>query len=510
MPTLNWLHREQALAKSLIIPYRLLEADSQFDYGDPDSTNMLLQGDNLEGLKALLPYYAGKVKCIFIDPPYNTHSAFEHYDDNLEHSTWLSMMYPRLELLSELLSDDGSIWISIDDNEGHYLKVILDEIFGRNNFVANVIWQKKYAPSNDALWLSDNHDHVLVYAKNKNIWRPYKLPRTKEQNKLYKNPDNDPRGPWMSDNYTSAKSADERPNLYYPITNPNTGETIWPKKTRVWAFNEETHKKHVKENMIYWGKDGKNSTPRLKKFLSNLRSQGRVSETIWLYNEVGHTQEARREILALDPENPFATPKPEKLIYRILQISTKRGDLVLDSFLGSGTTAAVSHKIGRRYVGIEMGEHAVTHCAPRLQKVIDGEQGGISELINWQGGGGFHFYRLGETIFMSDGTTNPKVTFPALAAHIWFTETNTPLSIDQIDDAFLGAHKDTAYYLLYNGILKDKSVMGGNVLTSRTLRALHPFDGPKVIYGAGCRFSAQRLKRESITFKQTPYQIKSR
>jgi len=265
-------------AKSYHASHRVTENDI-FD-------NRLIFGDNLLALKALEQEFAGKVKCVFIDPPYNTGSAFTHYDDGLEHSIWLGLMRDRLEVIKRLLSEDGSLWITIDDNEAHYLKVLCDEVFGRANFVSNAIWQKKYAPANDALWLSDSHDHILIYAKNKDSWRPNKLARTADQDSLYKNPDNDPRGPWMSDNYTCAKTADERPNLYYPVINPNTGEKILPKKTRVWAFDQSTHARHVSENMIYWGKDGNNSTPRLKKFLSQLKAPGRVPTTIWPYDEV--------------------------------------------------------------------------------------------------------------------------------------------------------------------------------------------------------------------------------
>jgi adenine-specific DNA-methyltransferase len=369
--------------------------------------NHLIFGDNLLALKALESEFAGKVKCIFIDPPYNTGSAFEHYDDGVEHSIWLGLMRDRLEILRNLLSNDGSLWITIDDNEAHYLKVMCDEIFGRSNFVANVIWQKKYAPANDSLWLSDSHDHILVFAKNKTIWRPNKLARTSKQNQLYSNPDNDPRGDWMSDNYTCAKSADERPNLYYAIYNPNTHEEILPKKTRVWAFDKSTHQQHINENRIYWGKDGKNSTPRLKKFFSDLRSQGRVSSTIWLYEEVGHTQDARREILALNPKDPFSTPKPEKLIQQIIELATNPNDLILDSFAGSGTTGAVAHKMGRRWIMIELGEHCHTHIIPRMQKVINGEdQGGISKTVNWKGGGGFRYYRLAPSLLEKDKWDN--------------------------------------------------------------------------------------------------------
>ncbi|TWB08428.1 adenine-specific DNA-methyltransferase [Rhizobium sp. ERR 1071] len=365
--------------------------------------NRLIFGDNLLALKALEHEFAGKVKCVFIDPPYNTGSAFKHYDDGLEHSIWLGLIRDRIEILRRLLSDVGSLWITVDDNESHYLKVVCDEVFGRANFVSNAIWQKRYAPSNDALWLSENHDHILVYAKEKSLWRPRPLSRTEQQDKLYKNLDKDPRGPWMSDNYTCAKSADERPNLYYEIVNPNTMEKIWPNRSRVWAFEPETHLRHVAENRIYWGKDGKNSTPRLKKFLGELRRPGTVPQTIWLYDEVGHTQDAKREAKALHPDDPFPTPKPEKLISRIVEIATEPADLVLDSFAGSGTTGAVAHKMGRRWIMVELGEHCHTHIIPRVRKVIDGEdKGGITEATGWQGGGGFRYFKLAPSLLEKD------------------------------------------------------------------------------------------------------------
>ncbi len=389
-------------AKSYHASHRVTENDI-FD-------NRLIFGDNLLALKALEQEFAGKVKCVFIDPPYNTGSAFTHYDDGLEHSIWLGLMRDRLEVIKRLLSEDGSLWITIDDNEAHYLKVLCDEVFGRANFVSNAIWQKKYAPANDALWLSDSHDHILIYAKNKDSWRPNKLARTADQDSLYKNPDNDPRGPWMSDNYTCAKTADERPNLYYPVINPNTGEKILPKKTRVWAFDQSTHARHVSENMIYWGKDGNNSTPRLKKFLSQLKAPGRVPTTIWPYDEVGHNQDANREQQSLNPKDPFKTPKPERLIERIITLATNPGDLVLDSFAGSGTTGAVAHKMGRRWIMVELGEHCHTHVIPRLQKVIDGtDQGGISKAVGWQGGGGFRYYKLAPTLIVNDRWGNPVI-----------------------------------------------------------------------------------------------------
>jgi adenine-specific DNA-methyltransferase len=506
MPILHWLDRDKHVKAAEAVPYRLLEADDAHSAGDPETSNMLIQGDNLEALKALLPYYAGRVNCIFIDPPYNTRSAFEHYDDNLEHSQWLHMMYPRIVLLRDLLAEDGSIWVTIDDNEAHYLKVIMDEVFGRKNFVANCVWQKRVSPANDAKYFSSDHDYVVVYAKKKEGWSPNRLTRTEAQNSYYKNPDNDPRGPWNSVTYTGNKTRAERPNLYYPIKNPFTGELIWPPETLTWRYGQDTHQKNEEQNLLYWGKNGTGKTPRFKMFLSD--AEPTVPRSVWSAADCGSTQTSMTEQKTLFSE-PFGTPKPEMLIQRILHIATKPTDLVLDSFLGSGTTAAVAHKMGRQYIGVELGEHAVTHCAPRLKKVIEGEQGGISEAVGWKGGGGFRFYKLGAPVFDTEGRINPEIRFAHLAAHIWFSETHTALH-KKARSALLGRHNGAAYYLLYNGILGDKRPDGGNVLTAKILAALPAHDGQKVIYGEACRIGAARLKDLGIVFKQTPYDLKAR
>lgn len=367
--------------------------------------NMLIHGDNLLALKALEQDYAGRVKCIYIDPPYNTGNAFEHYDDGLEHSIWLSLMRERLELLKNLLSEDGSIWISIDDDESHYLKVLCDEIFGRINFVSNIVWEKKYSPQNDTKWLSDSHDHIILYAKNKETWRPNLLPRSEEMNSRYKNPDNDPRGVWKAADFsvrTYNKSCD------YPIKLPS-GRIVNPPESRAWATSEEKFKELVRDNRVWFGKDG-NNVPSIKKFLTEVKD-GSVSKTIWFRLEVGDNQEAKREIKALFKDiSVFDTPKPERLIERILTLGSNPGDLVLDSFLGSGTTAAVAHKMGRRWIGIELGEHCDTHCVPRLKKVIDGEDaGGITKSANWRGGGGFRYYNLAPSLVKFDEWGNPVI-----------------------------------------------------------------------------------------------------
>ncbi len=516
MPTLNWLTREADVETAGHVPYRLLEEVSALSAGDRAFPNMLVQGDSLEALKALLPFYAGRVKCIYIDPPYNTRSAFEHYDDNLEHTSWLAMMWPRLELLREMLAEDGSVWVSIDDNEGHYLKVIMDEVFGRKNFIDTVIWRKNYSPKSSARHFSSDHDYIFVYSRNSDAFLPNLMPRTEKQDKAYKNPDNDPRGPWKTSDL-SARNPYSRG--IYSITTPSGRRIEGPPGGNYWRVAEETFWAMDTDNRIWWGKKG-DAIPQIKRFLSDVK-QGVTPQTLWSYEGVGHTQVAKKEILSLFGRDVFLTPKPEGLIERILHIASNADDLVLDSFLGSGTTAAVAHKMGRRWIGIEMGEHAVSHCAPRLKKVIDGEQGGVSESTGWQGGGGFRFYRLGPPAFDADGRIRPDIRFPILAAHIWFAETGQPWDgarEGRIGSPLLGIRDGRAWALLYNGVLGDKRPNGGNVLTRATLAhirdevvAVSPdFDGPLIVYGERSRLTPTTLQREQIAFKQTPYDIKAR
>lgn len=508
MPFLDWINKNQAKQQSRDVPYHLLK--HQQSYGDTSAAqqNMLIQGDNLLALKALMPLYAGQVKCVFIDPPYNTQSAFEHYDDKLEHSQWLSMMYPRLVMLRDLLRDDGSIWITLDDNEAHYIKVMMDEVFGRKNFIANVIWRKNYSPKSSARHFSVDHDHVLIYAKSADAWIPNPMPRTEKQNKAYKNPDNDPRGPWRPNNLAAR-------NFYskgtYSIKCPSGRIINGPPHGSYWRVSEEKFRALDADNRIWWGNDG-NNVPAPKIFISEVK-QGVVPQTFWNYEEVGHTQEAKREIVNLFEADVFSTPKPERLMERVLNIASAPADLILDSFLGSGTTAAVAHKMGRRYIGIEMGEHALTHCVPRLKKVVEGEQGGISEALSWQGGGGFSFYTLGEPAFDEYGQINQHIRFATLAAYVWTLETGSAAA-HEFTTAKLGYDdKGSDVFLLYNGILGDKKPQSGNVLTAsvlNTLRELQAEQRPMIIYGESCRIGPARLAAEQITFKQIPYDIKMR
>ena len=565
MPTLDWLNRAEALTAADKVPYRVLLPVAEYTAPPPSvrpepvegegagaapgesiHDNLLIHGDNLDALKALLPFYRGRVKCIFIDPQYNTKSAFEHYDDNLEHSQWLSMMQPRLVLLRELLAEDGSIWVTIDDNEGHYLKVLMDEVFGRQNFVANVIWQKKYSPQNDDKGITLAHDHVHIYSKNRNSFAINLLPRTEAMNARYANPDNDPKGVWKNGDLTSKTKAKGHS---YPITGPD-GQVHYPSPGRQWAPSQDTFDRWMAEGKIWFGLSGTNR-PSIKQYLSEVQA-GMVPLTIWLREDVGDNQEAKKEITVLNSSEIFDTPKPERLIQRILHIATNPGDLILDSFLGSGTTAAVAHKMGRRWIGIEMGGHAETHCIPRMQKVIEGEQGGISQAVNWQGGGGFRFMRLGEPMFEADGSIHPAVRFATLAGFVWMQETGLPLGNSSFrrrpepsrtkiphsgqdvvplrgagelldsglrrNDAkgntpLLGVHEGRAIYLLFNGILGDKRPQSGNVLTQEVLAAIHricPHEGEKLIYGEACRLGEKRLAAEGITFKHIPYDVKAR
>lgn len=398
--------------------------------------NILIKGDNLLALKALEQEFTGKVKCIYIDPPYNTGSAFSHYEDGIEHSLWLSLMRDRIEILRKLLCEDGSLWISIDDDESHYLKVAIDEVFGRSNFVSNVIWQKKASPQANAVWLSDSHDHILVYAKNKEIWRPNLLERSESADSRYSNPDNDRRGPWSSGDFTLSLTGGQRGAQFartgisaniYEIVTPS-GRIVTPPSGRCWTYSKDKYLELAEDNRVWFGQDG-NNVPRLKRFLAEVQ-EGMVAMTIWPRTEVGDNQESKREVQQFNPTDIFATPKPERVMQRILHLGTNEGDVVLDSFGGSGTTAAVAHKMKRRWIMVELGDHCYTHIIPRLKKVIDGEdQGGITKAVNWKGGGGFRFYELAPSLLKKDKWDNyiinpeynAEMLAEAMCKHLGFT-----------------------------------------------------------------------------------------
>lgn len=407
---LTWIGKEKRprLEPRILLEDPALSHHAPFRRTEHDIyDNKLIFGDNLLALKALEQDYTGKVKCVFIDPPYNTGSAFEHYDDGLEHSIWLGLMRDRLDILKRLLSDDGSIWITIDDNEAHYLKVLCDEVFGRKNFLTNVVWQKKYAAKSDSKYISESHDHILVYAKFKDIFTINRLPKTEKQTSRYINKDNDPRGPWKAGDVLRNEARDY---AIFPITLPS-GRQVLPPPGTSWRYTKEKFDEMIQENRIWFGIDG-DARPAVKRFIAEVIDTIPAT-SIWLYDEVGHNDEAKKEMRYLFETELFDTPKPERLLHRVLTLATKPGDLVLDSFSGSGTTGAVAQKMGRRWIMIELGEHARTHIVPRMKKVVDGEdQGGISKAVGWTGGGGFRYYSLAPSLLIQDAhgfpVINPK------------------------------------------------------------------------------------------------------
>lgn len=405
---LTWIGKE---ARPRLEPRILLEDASKSYHAktrvsDSDIfDNRLIHGDNLLALKALEQEFAGKVKCIFIDPPYNTGAAFTQYDDGVEHSLWLSLMRDRLELLRRLLSENGSLWITIDDNECHYLKVLCDEIFGRQNFVATFVWQKTLTRRNDARVVSVAHDYVLVFAKALEYFTLNRLESNDKQRATYTNRDNDPRGDWLS---VPFHAPNLRPNLTYPIKTPG-GKVLMPPAGRCWSTTKEKYLELVADNRIYFGRDG-NGMAQRKKFWAETE-KSLVAWTWWPYDETGENREANREAKEIAElcgiENVFETPKPERLMQRIIQIGSNPGDLVLDSFAGSGTTGAVAHKMGRRWIMVELGKHCETHIVPRLMKVVDGkEPGGVTHAVNWKGGGGFQYYDLAPSLLKRDKFRN--------------------------------------------------------------------------------------------------------
>lgn len=539
MPTLDWIGKKAVVNHHQEVPFHLLRDVPDLGCGPADSGNLIVEGDNLTALKALLPYYAGQVKCIYIDPPYNTGNEGWVYNDNVNspeinawlgkvvgkeaedlsrHDKWLCMMYPRLKLLREFLREDGSIFVSLDDNEIQSLRFIMDEIFGRQNFVATVIWQKMDSPKNTAIHLSEDHDYVVIYANKAKGWRPNKLPRTDEMTARYKNPDDDPRGPWLLSDLAAR-------NFYsagrYPITTPSGRVIEGPPAGSYWRVSKEKFDALNADGRIWWGKSGKNR-PGTKRFLSEVQS-GVVPQTLWMWKDVGSTRHSKQEIsevMAVGASNDlFITPKPTRLIERVLQIATEPGDLVLDSFAGSGTTghavlkmnAAQSDQPPRRFILAEIDPKiAQPITAERVKRVAMGYTNAKGESIAGIGGG-FRYAQLGEPLFDATGKIRATVRFRALARHVFFTETGTPLPRDApCDKPLLGVAHGTGVYLLYNGILKDKSVGGGNVLTQPILDQLPSHDGPRVIYAVACRISPHRLKTLGITFKQTPYSIKVR
>lgn len=541
MPILNWLTRDKNIRTTQCVPYSLLEEVPNLSVGEKDTGNMLIQGDNLKALKALLPFYAGRIQCIYIDPPFNTKQAFPKYDDNLEHSIWLEMMYSRIEYIYELLCQEGSMFVHLDDNELDYAKIISDEVFQRKNFVSRITLKARspsaFSTVNPGVFKAS--EYLLWYCKNKSfmyqdrIW----VPRDPDPayNKFISNVDDhykywkiEPLSPYLkniSQSTNSHKTIQKKVNKFIvqhskkvvrlaEIDDRGAGQDIVEAKKQSVSLPNKVicHKRNFHEDIYIL--DGK----QILFYSKNIRNidgeltPARMLTNIW--------DDISWEGIAKEGNVRFPkAKKPERLIRRCLQLVTKPGDLVLDSFLGSGTTAAVAHKMGRHYIGIEMGEQAKKLCLPRLRNVVSGEQSGISKIVNWHGGGGFRFYRLGPPVFDEEGRIRTDIHFPVLAAHIWFSETDRPWDGNN-DSPLLGLHEGCAYALLYNGILGDRSPGGGNVLTRATLALIrdevakfHPdfvrlnSNYPITIYGEQSRLMPSTLDREHITFKQTPYDI---
>ena len=533
MPTLNWIGKEAVSQHHKQVPFRQLEPDAALSCKSEDGAetgNLIVQGDNLLALKALLPRYAGQVKCIYIDPPYNTGNEGWVYNDNVNspeirkwlgevvgkegetldrHDRWLCMMYPRLLLLKQFLREDGAIFVSIDDNEVASLRLLMDEVFGAGNFVSSIIWEKRYSPQNAVKWFSEAHDFVVVYAKNKDNWKPHLLERSDEMNARYRNLDKDPRGDWKPADAT-AQAGHGTESQFYTFVAPNGKRHELP-NGRCWVYTEPVFRKMVEDNRVWFGTTG-NNVPAIKRFLTEVK-QGVACQTIWKYDEVGHSQEGKKEIHNIFPESTvFDTPKTTRLLQRILQIASDPDSLILDSFAGSGTTGHAVLKQNaedgghRRFILVEMDEQiASSVTAERVRRVANGYTNAKGQAVAGLGGG-FQFCRLSEQpLFDASGDIRSDVRFAQLAEFVWLLETGQGYT-GRADTPLLGVFAGRAIYLLYNGILKDTSVGGGNVLSSAVLKVLPAFAGPKVVYAAASTLGS-RAAALGIVFKQTPYAL---
>lgn len=575
MPYIDWLGKEDVVNHHKEIAYKTINC--QEVVGEVESENMIIKGDNLLALKSLLPYYANAVKMIYIDPPYNTGNTSWVYNDNMDSplikkwlndtvnaddlsrsDKWLCMMYPRLKLLRELLKEDGVIFISIDDAEVAHLRMMCNEIFGAENFINNVIWEKKFSPQNDAKWLSDNHDHILVYAKNKNIWRPCLLERTSEQNSRYKNPDNDSRGDWTSSDMT-VKTYNK--DYDYPIETPS-GKIVIPTKGRCWKTSKKKFQELINDNRVWFGKEGTN-VPRVKSFISEVG--GITPLTIWKHIDVGHNQEAMQELKKIFiNEVAFNTPKPVRLIQRILQLSTRDNDIILDSFAGSGTTAHAVIEQNRadggkrKFILIETLDYAKEITAERVKRVQQGyafkgkdktvlyekkltttqvlkpktmekiglevekliakekpnydkiektfkenllKVVGIKDIESFKEGlgGGFKYCELGEEIFDESGELNAKLSFADIAKHIYFVEFKQPLGKVDVTAPYVGSFKDKHLYF-YEKQFKSMHLTA--------LLKVHKNAKEIVVYTRRCSISEDRLKEHGVSIRYIPYDIK--
>ena len=524
MPTLHWIGKDKVINHHMDVPFKVLEHSYGFDNGtqteqETKSGNKIIHGDNLEALKSLLPEYESKIKCIYIDPPYNTGNESWVCNDNVNdpkikkwlgqvvgkeaedltrHDKWLCMIYPRLKLLHKLLADDGAIFISIDDNEQANLRLVCDEIFGGGNFINNIIWQKKFSPQNDAKYFSDNHDFVVCYSKNKSNWKRILLTRTETQNVRYKNIDNDSRGVWTSGD-VSVKTYNASND--YPITGPS-GRTSNPPSGYCWRFSKEKFEELVNDNRIWFGAKG-DSVPRFKRFLTDVQ-QGLVPLTIWLHEEVGHNQSGKQDLKKIFSESliPFETPKTTQLIEKIIALSCNSSDIILDSFSGSGTTAHAVLNMNkqdggnRKYILIEMEDYAETITAERVKRVING-------YSTTEGtGGSFDFYTLGEPMFLEDDNLNEMVGIEKIRQYVYYTETKTPLTENRQKDNeyLLGRYNDTAYYFNYKQ--DEITTLDHDFLATMKTKAEQ-----YVVYADNCLLNKEYMIKHHLIFKKIPRDI---
>ena len=572
MPILNWNQKNAIINHDKKLPFRLLKENKSKSVGNSD--NIIIEGDNLEALKALLPHYQNKIKCIYIDPPYNTGNTTWEYNDNVDsptirqwlkenivdvddlnrHDKWLCMMYPRLKLLRELLSEDGAIFISIDDAEQSGLKQILDEIFHKENFVANIIWQKKRTSANDARFISDNHDFILLYGKNINRLKINFNQRTKEQEELYKNPDNDPRGVWAS-GPIQVKTPNDKD--IYEITTPS-GRKVLPPKGASWRFSRKKLDELIKDNRIDFGESG-NNVPRYKRFLTEVQD-GVIDKTIWFAEDVGDNQEGKTEFKEILPNQTFATPKPTRLIKKIIKMVCNNNDIILDSFAGSGTTGESVLQLNkedggnRKFILVELeSEICKNITSQRVKNIIKKSYkdekstelykkglniadlkdmnaifdkieeiklenknfkkfslkfknktlslfGEVQQDLKNGTGGGFQYAVLDKKLFNSDGSINPECTFEELASYLYFTETKTILDTKKINKTLLDTHNETQIHLMFDGI-------GKNNLDRKFLTALDK-NKDKIIYADKCTLDDLTLEKYKTVFKQIPYEVK--
>jgi DNA modification methylase len=549
MPTLNWIGKDAVVNHHKEVPFYLLKCRQDLSViPDPpllsgkgpggEVGNLLVQGDNLLALKALLPHYAGQVKCIYIDPPYNTGNEGWVYNDAVNspemrnwlgkvvggeaedlsrHDKWLCMMYPRLSLLVQFLRPDGFLFVSLDEIEAARFRLMMEEILPSYQYISTLIWKSRRNLDNRSLHnVSIDHEFVVAYRAGNGAFRGAEIDMSK-----YSNPDNDPRGPWMSDNLVGLATKERRPNLHYDLINPQTGD-VYPCPPKGWRYSQETMAQKIEEGRVIWPKN-KNGRPRHKKFASDLQSEFAGFSS---FLECGNTNEGTEEMMKIMGQEQFIFPKPRSLVETLLEQTTTGEDIVLDAFAGTGTTGhatlSLNWKDGgnRRFILVEMEENICKNItAQRLRRAALGytykDQKG-NEKQETGLGGGFRYCELGETLFDAQGKIRKEVSFEDLARHVYFTETGQPLDPTprppslkgKGESPLLGVHNGVAVYLLYNGILKDKSVGGGNVLTRPVLASLPKHDGPKVIYGNGTLFSESKLRELNITFRQVPYEIK--